>query len=178
MDKSGEYGRYKRPRLRTRALLDAGQAAEVLEVFVFIGEYLHTMDQKGRCAIPAKFRVVLAAGCVVTRGLDNSLVLYSVTEWAKMAKKLSKLPFSSRDARAFSRLMLAGAMDLELDKQGRILIPSYLRDYAGLSSEVIITGAYNRLEIWAKDKWEEYRSESEDKAVSIADELQDKDINL
>ena len=119
---------------------------------MFIGEYSHSIDQKGRVAIPAKFRATLAAGCVVTRGLDNSLVLYSIPEWAKMAKKLSSLPFSSRDARAFSRLMLAGAMDLELDKQGRILIPTYLRDYAGFSEEIIITGAYNRLELWAQDK--------------------------
>jgi len=145
---------------------------------VFIGEYSHSIDQKGRVAIPAKFRTDLAAGCVVTRGLDNSLVIYSVPEWEKMAEKLSKLPFSSRDARAFSRLMLSGAMDLDLDKQGRVLIPPYLRDYASLSEQVIITGAYNRLEVWAKDKWEEYRSDAEDKAVSIADELQDKDINF
>ena len=145
---------------------------------MFIGEYLHSLDQKGRVAIPAKFRADLAAGCVVTRGLDNSLVIYSDPCWEEMAKKLSKLPFSSRDARAFSRLMLSGAMDLELDKQGRVLIPPYLRDYAGLSSEVIITGAYNRLEVWAKDKWEEYRADAEDKAVSIAEDLQDKEINL
>lgn len=148
------------------------------EVFVFIGEYLHSLDQKGRVAIPAKFRADLAAGCIVTRGLDNSLVLYTLSEWEKMARKLANLPFSSRDGRAFSRLMLSGAMDLELDKQGRILIPPYLRDYAGLSEQVIITGAYNRLEVWAKDKWEEYRADAEDKAVSIAEELQDKEIGI
>ena len=125
---------------------------------MFIGEYNHSMDQKGRVAIPVKFRASLASGCVITRGLDDSLVIYTVSEWEKMAQKLAHLPFSSQDARAFSRLMLSGAMDLELDKQGRVLVPPYLREYAGLKNQVIITGAYNRLEVWDEEKWNDYRS--------------------
>jgi MraZ protein len=142
---------------------------------VFIGEFSHSIDHKGRIAIPAKFRANLATGCVVTRGLDNSLSIYPATEWEKMARKWAALPIYSADARAFSRLMLSGAMDLEIDKQGRVVIPPYLREYAGLKNEAIICGVYNRLEIWAKDKWEEYRTDTEDKAVSIAEELQDRE---
>ena len=142
---------------------------------MFIGEYSHSIDHKGRIAIPVKFRANLAAGCVVTRGLDNSLSIYPIDEWQKTAKKIAALPIYSADARAFSRLMLSGAMDLEIDRQGRVVIPPYLREYAGLKDQAVVTGAYDRLEVWAKDKWEEYRMDIEDKAITIAEELQDRE---
>ena len=115
---------------------------------MFIGEYQHNLDNKGRLAIPAKFRALLKGGAVVTRGLDNCLFLYSKKEWEILAVKLSKLPISQAKARAFSRLMLAGAMDVSIDKQGRIVLPDYLRKYSKITKKVIIAGLYSRLEIW------------------------------
>src|SRR3990167_4082354 len=104
---------------------------------MFIGEYHHAIDEKGRLAIPMKFRKQLKAGAVVTRGLDNCLFVYTMEEWKKLAEKISNLPFSQANSRAFSRLMLAGAMDVELDKQGRVIVPEYLREYAKLGKEVV-----------------------------------------
>src|SRR4030042_2474366 len=115
---------------------------------MFIGEYQHNLDDKGRLAIPAKFRAKLAKGAVVTKGLDNCLFLYTADEWEKLATKLAALPISKANTRAFSRLMLAGAMDVQLDKQGRIVLPEYLREYASLKKKIIVAGLYNRLEIW------------------------------
>lgn len=140
---------------------------------MFIGEYRHTIDQKGRIAIPAKFRVQLAEGCVITRGLDYSLFIYTKKEWDKLAQKLSKLPISQSDARAFARLMFSGALDLELDKQGRIVVPVYLREFAGLKNDAIICGLFNRIEVWDKVKWEKYKKESEEESTDIAEHLGD-----
>ena len=119
---------------------------------MFVGEYRHTIDHKGRIAIPAKFRAKLAAGCVITRGLDYSLFIYTKEEWQKLAEKLSKLPLSQADARAFARLMFSGASDAEIDRQGRIVIPVYLREYAGLKADSVICGLYNRIELWDREK--------------------------
>jgi len=138
---------------------------------MFIGEYLHTIDHKGRVAIPAKFRPRLAGGCVVTRGLDSSLVIYPKEEWEILAKKLAKLPLSKPDARAFARLMLAGAMDVELDKQGRIIIPNYLKEYGNLTNSIIIAGLYDRMEIWDQDAWEDYRAQASEKSSQISEDL-------
>lgn len=138
---------------------------------MFIGEFSHSIDHKGRVAIPAKFRAALAEGCVVTRGLDECLFVYSKAEWTKIAEKIASLPISQADARAFSRLMLAGAMDLELDKQGRVIIPSYLRNYAQIKNSVVICGLYNRLEIWDKDSWEQYKGKTEEKSNEVAEHL-------
>jgi MraZ protein len=143
---------------------------------MFIGEYLHTIDHKGRVAIPAKFRPRLAGGCVVTRGLDASLAVYPKEEWEVLAKKLARLPLSKPDARAFARLMLAGAMDVELDKQGRIIIPGYLRDYANLSDSTVIAGLYDRMEIWNKEAWDEYRTQASEKSSQISEDFGD--INI
>lgn len=143
------------------------------EITMFIGEYQHSIDHKGRIAIPVKFRPKLAEGCVITRGLDNSLFIYTNSEWEKLADNLSKLPISQSDARAFSRLMFSGAADLEIDKQGRIVIPSFLRSFAGLKSEVIICGLYNRLEVWDRVRWDEYKKESEKESTDIAEHLGD-----
>lgn len=138
---------------------------------MFIGEYKHTIDEKGRLAVPVKFRVKLSKGAVVTRGLDNCLFLYTGEEWKNLAKRLAKLPISRANTRAFSRLMLAGAMDVSLDKQGRIILPDYLRKYAGIGKNVVIAGLYNRLEIWDEKKWESYKSGTEKSSGDIAEQL-------
>ncbi|HVY68117.1 MAG TPA: division/cell wall cluster transcriptional repressor MraZ, partial [Patescibacteria group bacterium] len=105
---------------------------------MFIGEYQASLDEKGRVSIPAKFRPQLKSKIVVTRGLDNSLFLYSLEEWKKLAEKLASLPISTANTRAFSRLMLAGAMDCEIDKQGRIILPGYLKEFAKIGKRVVI----------------------------------------
>jgi len=138
---------------------------------MFIGEYQYTIDQKGRLQIPAKFRMELKKGAVVTRGLDNCLFLYAIDEWEKLAQKLSKLPISQKNTRAFSRLMLAGAMDVEMDKQGRVVLPDYLRKFAGLKKKVIVAGLYSRLEIWDVQKWEMYKKGTEKESEDIAEKL-------
>ena len=138
---------------------------------MFIGEYSYNIDNKGRLSIPSKFRAQLKKGAVVTRGLDNCLFLYPREEWAKLAKKLAALPISQKDARAFARLMLAGAMDVEIDSQGRIILPSYLREYAVLKSNAVIAGLYTRLEIWDKTKWNRYKQSAERGSTDIAEHL-------
>ncbi|MBU2229473.1 division/cell wall cluster transcriptional repressor MraZ [Patescibacteria group bacterium] len=143
---------------------------------MFIGEYQHAVDDKGRLAIPIKFRNDLAKGAVVTRGLDNCLFLYSKEEWEKMAEKLAKLPVSKSNSRAFSRLMFAGAMDVEIDKQGRVVIPDYLRKFATISKKVVVAGLYNRIEIWNEENWEKYKQGTEKSAVDIAEKLEELDV--
>ncbi|MFH1620934.1 MAG: division/cell wall cluster transcriptional repressor MraZ [Patescibacteria group bacterium] len=138
---------------------------------MFIGEFHHTLDDKGRLAIPVKFRAELCKGAVVTRGLDRSLFLYPTAEWEKLAVKIAALPLSQADTRAFARLMLAGAMDSELDKSGRINIPEYLREYASLSKAVVVTGLFDRLEIWDEKAWEEYSTRTEGTSNEIAERL-------
>lgn len=138
---------------------------------MFIGEYNHNLDEKGRIAIPVKFRQDLKKGAVVTRGLDGCLFLYTAGEWKILAEKLSKLPISQSNTRAFSRLMLAGAMDVQVDKQGRLIIPDYLRKYANLQKKVIINGLYNRLEIWDEDSWNKYKDRTEKESDSIAEKM-------
>jgi MraZ protein len=138
---------------------------------MFIGEYNHNLDEKGRLAIPVKFREELKGGAVVTKGLDGCLFLYPMNEWKILADKLSQLPISQANTRAFARLMLAGAMDVSLDKQGRIMIPDYLRKYINLSKKVIINGLYNRLEIWDEEGWEAYKQKTEADSGDIAEQL-------
>jgi len=138
---------------------------------MFIGEYQHSIDPKGRLAVPAKFRQALSKGAVVTKGLDDCLFLYSKTEWQKLADKLAALPIAKANTRAFARLMLAGAMEAEIDKQGRMLIPDYLRKYASIKKKVVITGLYNRLEIWDEIKWNKYKQGTETKSGDIAEAL-------
>lgn len=138
---------------------------------MFIGEYSHNLDDKGRAAIPAKFRSIMKDGAVVTRGLDNCLFLYTKKEWLDLAGKLAKLPISKANTRAFSRLMLAGAMDVDFDGQGRITLPEYLRKFAGLKKNLIIAGLYNRLEIWDENAWDKYKKGTENKSADIAEAL-------
>ena len=138
---------------------------------MFIGEYNHNLDDKSRLAIPVKFRTILKVGAVITKGLDNCLFLYSKKQWEKIAKKLSELPVSQSKARAFSRLMLAGAMEVDFDKQGRINIPEYLKEFSNLNKETIIAGLFDRLEIWNKKEWQKYKSKTESKSSDIAEAL-------
>ncbi len=139
---------------------------------MFLGQYSHNLDNKGRVALPAKFRSELKKA-VVTKGLDNCLFVYPKKEWEKLAEKLAALPVSRADTRAFSRLMLAGAMEVEFDKQGRIILPEYLRQFAGLGKNVIIAGLYTRLEIWDEQKWNAYKAETEKNSNEIAEALND-----
>lgn len=140
---------------------------------MFIGEYKHNLDDKGRLAVPAKFRTILKKGAVVTRGLDNCLFLYPKEEWEKIAGKLANLPVSQSKARAFSRLMLAGAMDVNIDSQGRINLPEYLRSYAAIGKKAVIAGLYDRLEIWDENNWAKYKSGAEKESANIAEALGD-----
>lgn len=143
---------------------------------MFIGEYQHSIDEKGRLAVPSKFRDELAKGAVVTRGLDQCLFVYTLTEWEKLATKLANLPISKANTRAFARLMLSGAMDVRLDKQGRIVLPDYLKDYAGVSKKVVVTGLYNRLEIWDEGTWKKYKDGTEKTSGDIAEQLGELDV--
>ncbi len=138
---------------------------------MFIGEYSHTLDDKSRLAIPKKFRSDLEVGAVVTRGLDHCLFLYTRNEWEKLAEKLASLPFAQANSRAFARLMLAGAMEVEIDKQGRIIVPEYLRSYGSIKKEVVLAGLYNRIEIWDAQEWKKYTEKTEQESNEIAEQL-------
>lgn len=138
---------------------------------MFIGEYGHNLDEKGRIAIPTKFRAQLKSGAVVTKGLDACLFLYPKAEWTKLATKLAALPIAQANTRAFSRLMLAGAMEVDFDAQGRAVLPEYLRTYAGMSKAVVIAGLYNRIELWNASAWEKYRQGTESRSGDIAEAL-------
>ncbi|MCL5666793.1 MAG: division/cell wall cluster transcriptional repressor MraZ [Patescibacteria group bacterium] len=138
---------------------------------MFIGEYQGTIDDKGRISIPAKFRSQLEAKVVVTRGLDNSLFLYTLDEWKKLAEKLASLPISTANTRAFSRLMLAGAMDCEVDKQGRIILPSYLKEFAKINKKIVFAGLFNRIEVWSEELWSAYKQQTEQQSNAIAEQL-------
>ena len=138
---------------------------------MFIGEYKHSIDQKGRLAIPFKFRALLKKGCIVTKGLDNCLFLYTKQQWNRMAEKMSRLPFNKANDRAMARHFLAGAMEVGFDKQGRITLPEYLRIFAELKNKVIIAGLYDRLEIWNQTAWEKYKQSTEKESNAIAEAL-------
>jgi len=138
---------------------------------LFIGEYQHTIDSKGRVIMPVKFREALGSKFVLTKGLDSCLFVYPNEEWINFEKKLRSLPLTSRDARAFIRFFFAGACECELDKQGRILIPGNLREYAGLEKDLVIIGVSTRVEIWSKDKWDEYNNTSDLDHESIVEKM-------
>jgi len=138
---------------------------------MFIGEFQHNIDEKGRMALPVKFRSQLGKGAIVTRGLDHCLFVFTQAEWQELAKKLVALPLAQANSRAFARLMLAGAMEVELDSQGRCLLPDYLRQYAGLGKRAIIAGVYNRMEIWNETAWQQYKAKTESNSNEIAEKL-------
>ncbi|RJQ28589.1 transcriptional regulator MraZ [Candidatus Parcubacteria bacterium] len=138
---------------------------------MILGEYQHNLDSKGRIAIPAKFREKVASGAIITRGLDSCLFVFDNKDWEVLAQKLIALPLAQANSRAFVRLMLAGASDVELDSQGRILIPDYLRRYAGLKKQAVVAGLYNRIEIWDSTRWHEYKQKTESASQEIAEKL-------
>ena len=121
---------------------------------MFMGEYNHTIDAKGRLIIPAKFREVLGDEFVVTKGMDGCLFVFDNSEWQVFAEKLRSLPMIDKEVRQFTRFFLAGAASVEVDKQGRILLPSVLRDFAGITKDTVLIGVGSRIEIWSKDRWE------------------------
>ena len=140
---------------------------------MFIGEYRHTIDTEKRLALPAKFRIELGKTVVITRGFENCLIVYPQKQWKIMSDKLGKLPVSQADARGFSRIMLAGAMEVGLDKLGRILIPEYLKKYASLKKNAVVCGLFNRLEIWDAKKWATYRGKMEKDLGNLAVNLKE-----
>ncbi|MDY0302289.1 MAG: division/cell wall cluster transcriptional repressor MraZ [Candidatus Moranbacteria bacterium] len=138
---------------------------------MFIGEYQHTIDPKKRVAMPSKFRNELGKKVVITRGMDKCLFVYPMKVWEKLAEKLGNLPVGESGTRSFIRLMLAGAVDVDLDKQGRVLIPDYLKDYAGIKKDVTVAGLFDRLEVWDKNNWNSYKAKAEKSSDEIAEQL-------
>ena len=143
---------------------------------MFMGEYSHTIDAKGRLIIPSKFRELLGEKFVLTKGLDGCLFLFPMEEWEAFELKLRALPLTNKNARTFSRFFVAGAADCELDKQGRILVPQTLREFAGLDKDVVLTGNLNRIEVWSKEKWSE--NSNYDDMDAIAEGMQDMGITI
>jgi MraZ protein len=140
---------------------------------MFIGEYKYNLDEKNRLAIPSKFRQQFSDGLVITKGLDNCLFIYTAKEWQKLVDKLTNLPISQAKSRAFSRMMLAGAMDVVLDKQGRVVLPDYLKEFASLNKQIVIAGLYNRLEVWDDKLWAKYQRVADKDSNNIAESLID-----
>ena len=138
---------------------------------MFMGEYHHNIDDKGRIIIPSKFRYELGEKFIVTRGLEKCLFIYSLNEWNSIVNKLKTLPFTKKDARDFIRFFLSGAAECEFDKQGRINITSPLVSYADLNKEVVIIGANDRIEIWSKEGWDKFFVDNENKLADIAEHL-------
>lgn len=143
---------------------------------MFMGEYQHNIDVKGRMIVPAKFREGLGESFVLTRGLDKCLFAYPMEEWKILEEKLKKLPLTKRDARSFTRFFFSGAVECEVDKQGRINIPQTLRNYSKLEKECVVIGVSSRIEVWSKEIWEDYFTESEESFAEIAENLMDFDI--
>lgn len=145
---------------------------------MFLGEYQHSIDDKGRIIIPAKFREALGSDFIITRGLDNCLFVYPRSEWTQLEQRLKSLPSMAANARAFSRLLFAGASECEWDKQGRVNVPSHLREYAKLEKECTVIGVSTRVEIWNKTLWEQYSKASQESFNEIAEKLVDFDFNF
>lgn len=143
---------------------------------MFMGEYNHTIDTKGRLIIPSKFREELGEEFVVTKGLDGCLFVFPEHEWNTFEEKLKSLPLTNKSARQFSRFFVAGAAPCEVDKQGRILLPGTLREFAGLEKDVVLTGMLNRIEIWSKLKWEE--NNTYDDMDDIAEQMSDLGLSI
>ena len=138
---------------------------------MLIGEYTHTFDEKNRVSLPIQFRKAVGEKVVVTHGLDGCLFLYSIGEWSIIAKKLSELGVGQSDTRGFGRFVLAGAVELDVDSHGRILIPDFLRTFASLSLKVVFAGVHNRIEIWNAKLWADYKSRIEKQADQMAEKL-------
>jgi len=140
---------------------------------MFMGEYQHAMDEKGRLIIPAKFREGLGEKFVITRGLDNCLFVYPMEQWKLLEEKIKELPTSHADTRAFVRMFFSGAVEAELDKQGRVVIPAHLREHARIERDLYVIGVSTKVEIWAKETWENYSSQAQQSYESIAEKIID-----
>ncbi len=138
---------------------------------MLIGEYKHRLDAKKRLSLPSKWRKKLGKSLVITRGLDNCLFLYPTKEWQKITAKVSQLPLGQADTRGFNRFFLSGAVEVEVDGVGRILVPDFLKDFAVLKDKVILAGIYDRAEIWDEKKWSNYKSQIEKQADQLAEKL-------
>lgn len=138
---------------------------------MFIGEYQHTLDPKNRVIMPSKFREKLGDSFVMTKGLDNCLFIYSSEEWSRVEEKLKSLPMTSKDARAFVRFFFAGACECELDKQGRILMPNNLKDYARIDKELVIIGVSTRIEIWSREEWNKFNNDANISYEDVAEKM-------
>lgn len=142
-------------------------------IFMLMGEFYHNIDDKGRLILPSKFRDELGEEFVITRGLENCLFVYRMSEWSKITNRLNQLPFTKKDARSFTRFFLSGATAAEFDKQGRINITSPLISYAGLKKECVIIGVGDRLEIWSKENWDDFYNSNKESLSDIAEGLFD-----
>ncbi|CFX62372.1 MraZ [Syntrophomonas zehnderi OL-4] len=140
---------------------------------MFLGEYQHSLDTKARVIIPAKFREELGLKFVATKGLDNCIFIYPLDEWQVIEKKLRALPFTRADVRSFARFFFSGASELEIDKQGRVLLPQNLREYANIDKELVIIGVGARLEIWSSENWVSYNQTAEASYGTLAESLVD-----
>lgn len=140
---------------------------------MLIGEFTHTLDEKNRLSLPSKFRKVLGKKVVVTKGLDRCLFVYSVASWAKIAEKYGDLSIAQSDTRRFNRFMLSGAAETDIDAAGRIVLPDFLKAFAGLSQKVILAGLYDRVEVWSEDAWNEEKKKTEGQADALAQKLGD-----
>ncbi len=138
---------------------------------MLIGEYTHTVDEKNRISLPAKFRAKVGKKIVITHGLDNCLFLYPLKEWEKISEKLSGLSIGQADSRGFNRFMLAGAAEIDVDSVGRMLLPDFLKKFAGLKDKVVFAGVHNRVEIWDEERWTLYKAKVEAQADQLAQKL-------
>jgi MraZ protein len=138
---------------------------------MLIGEYKHSIDEKNRMSLPSKFRKELGKKVVATYGLEQCLFIYEISEWNRIAEEISKLGMLKSDTREFNRFMFGGAIEIEIDSLGRILVPEYLRKYADLKSQATVIGVHKRLEIWNEKKWEEYKKKAVSKADGLAEKL-------
>lgn len=145
---------------------------------MFTGEFRHSLDVKKRLIIPSKIREEMGDKIVITRGLDGCLFGYQLSVWQKILERLNSLPFTKKDARNFTRFMTSGAVTLEFDKQGRIIIPSYLQEYANILKNVVIVGVVNRIEIWEESKWESFMQDNVDSLSDISENLFDSSFEL
>jgi MraZ protein len=147
-----------------------------LEAIMFIGEYIHSVDEKKRLSVPAKFRKELGKKAVITLGLNKCLSLYPTKEWNVFAEKLSKLSMGKSEDRGFSRTMLSGAFEVEVDSIGRIVIPEALKTYAGLREKVVLTGVYDRVEVWDEEAWKSYKLQMVAETDRMAEQLGDRGV--
>ena len=145
---------------------------------MFIGEYHHSIDSKGRIIIPSKFREELGSSFIVTRGIENCLFVYSIDNWNKICDKLNSLPFTRKDARNFIRFFMSGATEVELDNQGRANISSVLINYANIVKDCVVIGTGDRLEIWAMESWNDFFDSTKDSMSDIAENLFNESVNL